>query len=221
MSTTTNLGLKKPTYSDFADVKDLNDNMDILDSKYGTIAIDKIYPVGSIYMSVNSTNPGTLFGGTWSRIQGKFLLAADTSHSAGSTGGNETKIISTANLPSHSHSMNNHVHSVPSHSHSVSDHKHPMNLSSFGTTDGDGASFWDAQSISGSSAWKVYAKSAGGVTNLKLTGNTESAGGGSTGTQPATNTGGPSSANTGNTGSGTALNIMPPYLSVYMWQRTA
>ena len=32
------------------------------------------YPVGSIYMSVNSTNPGELFGGTWEQIQGRFLL---------------------------------------------------------------------------------------------------------------------------------------------------
>lgn len=32
------------------------------------------YPVGSIYMSVNSTNPDELFGGTWEQIQGRFLL---------------------------------------------------------------------------------------------------------------------------------------------------
>lgn len=44
------------------------------------------YPIGSIYMSVNSTDPGTLFGGTWTRIQGRFLLAAGDGYAAGSTG---------------------------------------------------------------------------------------------------------------------------------------
>ena len=31
------------------------------------------YPIGSIYLSVNSTNPGTIFGGTWQRLTGGFL----------------------------------------------------------------------------------------------------------------------------------------------------
>lgn len=47
-----------------------------------------IYPVGSIYMSLNQADPSTLFGGTWERIQDKFLLAAGGTYSAGSEGGN-------------------------------------------------------------------------------------------------------------------------------------
>lgn len=49
-----------------------------------------IYPVGSIYMSLNQADPSTLFGGTWERIQDKFLLAASSSRAAGSEGGAET-----------------------------------------------------------------------------------------------------------------------------------
>ena len=51
----------------------------------GTI-FDAIYPVGSIYMSMNGTDPGQLFGGTWERIQDRFLLAAGA-YAAGSLGG--------------------------------------------------------------------------------------------------------------------------------------
>lgn len=48
-----------------------------------------VYPVGSIYMSVNATSPGALFGGTWVRIKDCFLLAAGSSYTAGATGGSE------------------------------------------------------------------------------------------------------------------------------------
>ena len=40
---------------------------------------DIIYPVGSIYMNVNNTNPSLLFGGTWEQIKGKFLVGVDSS----------------------------------------------------------------------------------------------------------------------------------------------
>lgn len=63
------------------------------------------YPVGSIYMSVNSTNPGTLFGGTWQRIQDTFLLAAGSTYAAGSTGGEATHTLTIAEMPAHTHGL--------------------------------------------------------------------------------------------------------------------
>lgn len=49
--------------------------------------VNLIYPVGSIYMSVNSANPETLFGGTWQQIKDRFLLSAGDTYTAGNTGG--------------------------------------------------------------------------------------------------------------------------------------
>lgn len=48
------------------------------------------YPIGSIYMSFNSTEPSILFGGTQERIKDRFILAAGDSYTAGATGGEAT-----------------------------------------------------------------------------------------------------------------------------------
>ena len=66
--------------------------------------IDMVYPVGAIYMSVNSTNPGNLFGGKWEQIKDRFLLAAGDSYAAGSTGGEASHTLSVEEMPPHSHS---------------------------------------------------------------------------------------------------------------------
>lgn len=60
-----------------------------------------LYPVGSIYISTNSTNPSTLFGGTWERIKDRFLLSAGDSYTAGSTGGEATHTLTLNEIPSH------------------------------------------------------------------------------------------------------------------------
>jgi hypothetical protein len=52
--------------------------------------LNKVYPVGAIYLSTVSTSPATLFGGSWTQIQNRFLVAAGSSYGAGSTGGSET-----------------------------------------------------------------------------------------------------------------------------------
>jgi hypothetical protein len=83
----------------------------------GTLAVlAAAYPVGSIYMNAsNGTNPASLLGfGTWAVIaSGQMLLGNGSGYSAGSTGGSATTTLSIANLPSHSHGVNDpgHYHS--------------------------------------------------------------------------------------------------------------
>lgn len=66
-----------------------------------------VYPVGSIYMSVNSTNPSIILGGTWEQIEDVFLLSAGQTYTAGDTGGEATHTLTTDEIPSHSHSFSN------------------------------------------------------------------------------------------------------------------
>ena len=72
----------------------------------GKALLNAIYPVGSIYMSVNSTSPAKLFGGTWKRIKDKFLLSAGDTYSAGATGGESSHTLTTSEMPAHSHGVN-------------------------------------------------------------------------------------------------------------------
>lgn len=65
--------------------------------------IDSLYPIGSIYMSVNNVNPSTIFGGTWEQIEDKFLLASGTTYAAGATGGEATVTLNVNQIPSHRH----------------------------------------------------------------------------------------------------------------------
>lgn len=69
------------------------------------LILEAVYPVGSIYISVNKTSPQTLFGGTWEAIQGKFLLGQSNAHKAGSTGGEENHTLTVGEMPKHTHLM--------------------------------------------------------------------------------------------------------------------
>ena len=75
----------------------------------GTETVDEIlglvYPVGSIYMSINNVSPATLFGGKWVQIKGRFLLGASDVYKANTTGGEETHTLTTDEMPTHTHYM--------------------------------------------------------------------------------------------------------------------
>jgi len=66
---------------------------------------DYVYPVGSIYMSVNSTSPASLFGGTWQQLKDRFLLGAGDTYTAGDTGGEATHTLTASEMPQHNHEL--------------------------------------------------------------------------------------------------------------------
>ena len=96
----TDLGRKPPK------VAVLDESGWIYSRALSSLILEAVYPVGSIYISVNSTSPATLFGGTWEAIQGKFLLGADgNTYKAGNTGGEATHTLTVDEIPKHTHNM--------------------------------------------------------------------------------------------------------------------
>lgn len=226
---------------------------------------NKIYPIGSIYISVNSTSPSTLFGGTWERWgKGRFPLSLDENDQSDQytkpnvTGGKDYLDITSDMLPAHTHSFSATTNSAGSHTHSISittsnsgahshtysgttsssgSHSHmsdgntshkPMQLSGFNngfSKDGDTAAFYYTRK-SVQNDTEVYTNSAGAHTHT-YSGNTNNTGGhthsvsGNSGSNGAhTHT---VSGTTGSTGksSGSQVGFMPPWITCYMWRRTA
>ena len=96
-----------------------NSALNVANNKVSTSdLLDLVYPVGSIYLSVSSTSPSTLFGGTWEQIKDTFLLGAGDSYTLGDTGGEATHTLIANELPtitgSFSASDNVLVNSLPS-----------------------------------------------------------------------------------------------------------
>lgn len=71
----------------------------------GKSLLDIVYPVGTVYISLSDVEPQTLFGGTWSRLEDRFLLGAGGTYTAGSTGGEAAHTLTVSEMPSHSHTV--------------------------------------------------------------------------------------------------------------------
>ena len=179
--------------------KDINisnkDNIKINGKKI----FDLIYPIGSIYMSINATSPATLFGGTWEQIKEKFLYTA--SSGATGTGGSSTATLSKENIPSHNHTFSGNAMSGT--------------LNAIMRYDGgdqgqyESSGVFSNTSTSGSRTWKGDNGNHGKVTirfNATPSGSISYTGGEYNRTTRKTTT--------------KSFSIMPPYYKVYCWRRT-
>lgn len=95
-----------PTDSNNPTTKQYVDNLvNPLAEKFASI-IDIVYPVGSIYMSVNAADPSKLFSGTaWEKLEGRFLLGSSSTYASGATGGEATHALTIDEMPEHRHSI--------------------------------------------------------------------------------------------------------------------
>ena len=83
----------------------IKNNKDINETKeeFKKDLLEKVYPIGSYYWSENDTSPEELFGGKWTKIEGRFLFASDSNHYVGQTGGEERHKLTLDEMPNHSH----------------------------------------------------------------------------------------------------------------------
>lgn len=158
------------------------------------------YPIGAYYISSSPTSPATLFGGTWVQVKDRMILAVGDSYkSAGLTGGSATTTLVVNNIPSHNHSCGttgNHSHTATTST--AGDHTHTLRASTHG-----GGNWHEGND--GAEGMATITTSSAGAHSHTLT----------------TNKAGNHTHTIGNTGSGTAFNTISPYITAYVWRRTA
>lgn len=168
-----------------------------------------MHPVGSAYISFTNVNPAEVFGGTWvEEAQGKLLLGRSADHPAGSTGGKETVTLTEAQMPAHKHTGPAHTHQVPAHGHTASSasaggHAHSI--------------YRNKNAASGSSRYAIQG-TAGTVNSISNGAHTHAI---TVANCAAFNTTSAGTGDTGTTGGGEAINIMNPFIAVYIWRRIA
>lgn len=157
----------------------------------GTVDIlNSVYPVGSIYMSVTSTNPGTIFGGVWEQLKDRFLLCCGDVYANGSIGGESGVLLGVGEIPYHMHDFSGTTDGNGTHNHTGNTLEVRARDTSQPSSDtarpvASSANHYGVQ-ITNDAGWHQHSYS--GVTS------------GVGGTQPHNN--------------------MPPYLTVYAWKRT-
>ena len=186
---------------------DTNGNVEVSTVDVSSI-VDIIYPVGSLYWSKNPTNPATLFGGTWTQIKDKFILAAGDSYAQGATGGASTVTLTTAQMPMHTHGAS--TDTAGAHSHTRGSMEITGGMAWSNSTSLQGAFYQGKYQPSYGAAtvhddWKgidfAASRSWSGATSYN-----------GYHSHPVT---------VNNSGNGESHENMPPYVTYYCWERTA
>ena len=158
----------------------------------GSSLIDLVYPVGSIYTSMDPTSPADRFGGTWEQIIDRFLYCAH--YSSGLLDGSSA--ITTENLPSHTHTFSGTqaTDSLQFRRNTGANNVHTM-------TDGSATGIFSLNEQSGDK-WSAALSDTSGSHNTDVITWTYTP----EGTLSVT---------------GEGSEYLPPYITVYAWYRTA
>ena len=160
------------------------------------------------WASNDPTSPASFIGGTWERVEGKFIIGASSAYPVGTTGGSATHTQTVAEMPSHNHSGS--TGSAGSHSHSAwtggaGGHNHTVSSASvtkYGITAliGEGSTEYGFQSNSSTPVTSWVSDHTHGVGMNEAGAHTHT-------------------VSIGSTGSGQAMSVLNPYYALYIWVR--
>lgn len=185
--------------------------LNVLDSEAVRTKLLNIYhPIGSYYFTDRNINPGIFLGGTWTNVEGKFLIGASDTYTVNSEGGSADLVV-----PLHNHTADGstanagaHIHSVVATAASAGAHIHKARhrVDEYGSGKKD--------------ALYMYNSSHGTVTNA-----TDSAGAHTHNVSGTAASAGvhihPVTVTVNNAGESGVGKNLPPYKAAYIWVRTA
>lgn len=192
----------------------------VITEKFNSFLLDYIYPINTIYETTDPDfNPNTFWGGSWTQIKDKFLLSSGNAYTSGSTGGASTIILTSAQLPSHAHTIS-HTHNTNTGSITSSGaHTHTTTAkSTSGIISVNGAVLeWGDTRATGTNGTICTTGHADVVVNIPSLSIASS--GAHTHTVPSVSTKSISTTSSGSVGSSSSHNNMPPYIVINVWKR--
>lgn len=180
---------------DYNTGKKIEDKLSQIEEKFKNFCP---FPVNSIFLSLDNSNPATLFlGTTWEKIEGKFLLGSSSSYALGSTGGSATTTLIKANLPAEKLQLDS--FSLGRGTQEITGDFYTSNYIGYA---GSGAFYRKQSGLGGHGGDSSSGNKIGFQASKSWTGMSTSA-----------------APYTTNMGDGTPFNNMPPYIVINIWKR--